>query len=58
MEIIDVIKALKNAIRNDDGATMVEYGIMLSLIAGVCILIVATLGTQTQTLFNTVSSAF
>ena len=37
------------------GATAVEYGIMVALIAAVIITIVATLGTQLNGMFNFVS---
>jgi len=45
-------------LRDESGATMVEYSIMAALIAGVCVIIVTTLGGQTQALFNTVSAAW
>ncbi len=38
------------------GATAVEYGIMVALIAAVIITIVATLGTQLNTMFQGVSA--
>lgn len=41
----------------DEGATGVEYGIMVALIAAVIIGLVATLGTQIQAAFQTVVSA-
>jgi pilus assembly protein Flp/PilA len=43
--------------RKQEGATMVEYGVMVALIAAVCVGIVGTLGGQVQTAFNTVSAA-
>jgi Flp pilus assembly pilin Flp len=39
------------------GATAVEYGMMVALIAAVIVTIVATLGTQVNTAFTTVSNA-
>jgi Flp pilus assembly pilin Flp len=36
----------------DDGATMVEYGIMIGLIALVCILAIQFVGEQTNTNFS------
>ncbi|HEX6966775.1 MAG TPA: Flp family type IVb pilin [Gemmatimonadaceae bacterium] len=48
---------IRNFAREDDGATMTEYGIMLALIAAVCIVIVTTLGTQVKAAFTTVSDA-
>jgi pilus assembly protein Flp/PilA len=42
--------------REQTGATAVEYGIMVGLIAVVIIAIVATLGGQLNTLFTSVSN--
>lgn len=39
------------------GATAVEYGLLVALIAAVIITVVATLGTQIKTAFTTVSTA-
>lgn len=44
-------------IRNEQGATMVEYGLMIALIAAICVGIVGTLGGQVKTAFTTVSGA-
>lgn len=41
---------------NDEGATAVEYGLMVALIAGVIILAVTQLGSQLDTVFNNVTS--
>jgi len=41
---------------NDDGATAVEYGLMVALIAAIIVGIVGTLGGQVQNAFQTVSS--
>jgi pilus assembly protein Flp/PilA len=43
--------------RDEEGATMVEYGIMVALIAAVCITVVATLGEQIQTVFTNITDA-
>ncbi len=45
-------------LRDDSGATMVEYAIMLALIAAVCITIVAALGGSTANEFSSFSSAW
>jgi pilus assembly protein Flp/PilA len=42
-------------VARDDGATMVEYAIMLALIAAVSIGIVTILGTAIQGLFSNVN---
>lgn len=43
--------------RSDEGATAVEYGLMVSLIAVVIIAAVTLLGTNLVTIFNTVAAA-
>ena len=50
---------LKNAVRkfaaDESGATMVEYAIMVALIAVVCIVAVQAVGTNTSATFNGVA---
>lgn len=41
---------------DEEGATMVEYGIMVALIAAVCFGIITTIGTQVQTAFANASA--
>ena len=43
-------------LRNDDGATMVEYGIMVALIAAVCIVLISTLGGKVSGAFSPVNA--
>jgi|SoimicmetaTmtHAB_FD_contig_51_2571781_length_487_multi_2_in_0_out_0_1 pilus assembly protein Flp/PilA len=43
--------------RDERGATAVEYGLMVALIAAVIVTVVATLGTQVNAAFTTVSNA-
>jgi pilus assembly protein Flp/PilA len=43
--------------RDDRGATAVEYGLMVSLIAVVIITAVTLIGTKLNTLFNAVATA-
>ena len=47
--MLERIKALWS---DEEGATMVEYALMLALIAIVCILVVTALGTNTGETFN------
>jgi pilus assembly protein Flp/PilA len=42
--------------KNDRGATAVEYGLMVALIAAVIIASVTLIGTKLVTLFGTISS--
>ena len=44
-------------IRDEEGATMVEYGLLVALIALVAITGVTLLGTNLQALFNTVAGS-
>ena len=44
-------------VRDDRGATMVEYGLMVALIAAVCIATVTLLGTSIDTKFTNVKDA-
>jgi pilus assembly protein Flp/PilA len=48
---------LKNLIRDEEGATMVEYGLLVALIAVVAITGVKLLGTNLSSLFNTVAGS-
>lgn len=42
--------------RDDEGATAVEYGMLVALIAAVIVTIVATLGTDILNAFTTISN--
>lgn len=44
-------------IRDDEGATMVEYGLMVALIAIVCILAITSIGTNLNSVFNDIASS-
>ena len=43
--------------RDDRGATAVEYGLMVALIAAVIVTAVTLLGTKLTTLFNSVATS-
>lgn len=51
-----MLKNMLAMLRNDDGATMVEYGIMVALIAAVCIVLITTLGSKVSGAFSTVNN--
>jgi pilus assembly protein Flp/PilA len=56
--IVSLQEYLSSALHRDDrGATAVEYGLLVALIAAVIVGIVATLGTQISTAFATISAA-
>jgi pilus assembly protein Flp/PilA len=48
------IAGLKHRFAQDEGATAVEYGLIVALIAAIIITVVATLGTEIQDAFQTV----
>ena len=48
---------LKNFVREEEGATMVEYGLMVALIAVVCIIAVTALGVNINAMFEQVGTA-
>ena len=52
-----MIAVVRKFVAGEDGATMVEYGLMVALIAAVCIAVVTTLGTNIQDKFQSVSTA-
>ncbi len=47
----------RSFLTDEDGATMVEYGMMVALIAAVCAAIVGILGGQINQAFTNVSNA-
>lgn len=52
--LASLVKERLGAVQNERGATAVEYGLLVALIAGVIIAIVTTLGTQIAAAFQTV----
>jgi pilus assembly protein Flp/PilA len=52
-----VIIAKRFLRRKEEGATMVEYGLMLALIAVVCLAAVTLVGTNAQAIFNQIAGA-
>ena len=51
------MKFINKLIRNDDGATAIEYGLLAALIAVAAITAMSGLGKQMATTFNATSSA-
>ena len=46
---------LRNTLENEDGQTLAEYGLLLALIAIVCILAITALGTSIEGIFNEIA---
>jgi len=56
-QLVALFTQMLSRIRNDEGATAVEYGLMVSLIAVAIITTVGLLGTQLNDMFNAVQGA-
>lgn len=52
-----MISKIKEFLKEEDGVTMVEYALMLALIAIVCITVVTNLGTNTNAVFEEARNA-
>ncbi len=52
-----MLTAIRQFIRDEEGATAVEYGLMAALIAAVIITAVTSIGTKLTTTFNTVAAS-
>lgn len=49
-----MLDSLAIRLRREDGATMVEYGIMVALIAAVAVLVVNALGVDVKNAFQSI----
>ena len=50
-------RIIRNFLRNEEGATALEYGLIAALIAGVIIAAVTTLGQSVSTTFSSISTS-
>jgi len=53
-----LMQSLRNVLADESGATMVEYAIVVSLVAAVCVTVVTTLGQKVSNQFSTVNASF
>jgi pilus assembly protein Flp/PilA len=51
-----MLKNLKKLIKDEEGATAVEYGLIVAAIAGLIIVVVFILGNKVNNAFNNVAS--
>ena len=51
-----MFSAVKNLVKDDSGATLVEYGLLLALVALAAIATMTTLGTNIKNLFSNAAS--
>jgi pilus assembly protein Flp/PilA len=52
-----LIQGVKRFVREEEGVTMVEYGLIAALIAVVCIAAVTVVGTQLRATFTTIGTS-
>ena len=52
-----LITAVKKFTTDDTGATMVEYALMIALVAAVCVVAVTALGSAVSAKFNSVAGS-
>ena len=57
MQILQTLQARSAAKHDEAGATAVEYGMIVALIAAVIVTVVATLGGQINDAFTAISDA-
>ena len=56
-EKIDMQKLISRLRRDDEGAALVEYGLLVGLIAVICVVAVTALGTEVSAAFSSIASA-
>ncbi len=52
-----MLHIIRDLVYDDDGATMVEYAIMVALIAAVCFTVVGTLGHSVSNTFSSMNAS-
>ena len=57
LQLITTLQALTARMRDDEGATAVEYGLMVALIAAFIVTAVGLLGAQVNAAFTAVTTA-
>ena len=51
-----MLNAFRSMLQNDEGATLVEYSLVVALIAGVAIVVIGKLGGSINALFQNVKT--
>jgi pilus assembly protein Flp/PilA len=57
VKLIQYLQRKQNFVTREEGATMVEYGLMVALIAVVCLLAVSALGTSINGIFTQIAGS-
>ncbi|MEI7702089.1 MAG: Flp family type IVb pilin [Planctomycetia bacterium] len=50
-------KIMRTLLADQEGAALVEYGLLVGLIAVICVGVITTIGTSVQTAFTTIDTA-
>lgn len=53
-----LVAKIQSNVRNDEGATMVEYSLILALITVLSITLIGSIGQKTSTAFSSVNANF
>jgi len=51
-----MMNSIKRFVREEEGVTMVEYGLIAALIAVVCVLAIQTIGANLNTVFGKIGT--
>lgn len=57
MPLVQSLIARVSILRNESGQALVEYGLLVGLIAVVCVALIVTLGGQISTEFSKITAA-
>ena len=52
-----ILEFVKTLWRDEEGASAVEYGVLVALIIAACVIVINALGTQVNTAFQSVITA-
>jgi pilus assembly protein Flp/PilA len=52
-----IVLAARNFVRDEDGAALIEYGMLALLIAVLCIVAIKSIGSKVSNGFNSVNTA-
>jgi len=50
------MSSFRRFVKDDSGATAIEYGLIAALVSVACIIVLGTLGNNLETTFNSVAS--
>lgn len=54
-EVTRMIDRIKSLFKDEEGATLVEYALMIALIAAVCVAVIVIIGQKSNNAFNKIN---